>query len=57
MIFNFVKFIATKKIRQQIFCPSSFLLLDPGYKMEKAGSGINIPDPQHCLCLHMLTVS
>jgi hypothetical protein len=23
-------------------------LVDPGYGMEKFGSGINIPDPQHC---------
>jgi hypothetical protein len=37
MIFNFVKFIATEKIRQHVFCPSSFLLfLDPGFKMEKS---------------------
>jgi hypothetical protein len=24
-----------------------FLALDPGSRMEKIGSGINIPDPQH----------
>jgi hypothetical protein len=26
-----------------------FLTLDPGSWMEKFGSGINIPDPQHCV--------
>jgi hypothetical protein len=26
-----------------------FLILDPGPGMEKFGSGINIPDPQHWL--------
>ncbi len=43
IIFNFVKFVAAKKIWQQIFFHTSLLLLflDPG-------SGINIPDPQHC---------
>jgi hypothetical protein len=48
-----VKFVATKKVRQQIFFhPSRLMLfLDPGSGMGKnqnPGSGINIPDPQHC---------
>jgi hypothetical protein len=32
-----------------------FLNLDPGLK--KFGSGINIPDPQHCFLLHANTVN
>jgi hypothetical protein len=28
--------------------PGSWDLFDPGSGMEKFGSGINIPDPQHC---------
>ncbi len=36
IIFNFVKFIATKKVGQQILFPSSFLLLlHPGSGMEE----------------------
>jgi hypothetical protein len=43
IIFNFVIFVATKKIGKKLFFHPSLLLLflDPGY-------GINIPDPQHC---------
>jgi hypothetical protein len=29
--------------------PGIFLTLDPGWKNSDPGSGINIPDPQHCL--------
>jgi hypothetical protein len=65
IIYNFVKFVATKKVWQQIFFHPSLLLLfldpgseiqdlgsNPGSRMSKnldPGSGINIPDPQHCL--------
>jgi hypothetical protein len=28
--------------------PGIFLTLDPGWKNSDPGSGINIPDPQHC---------
>jgi hypothetical protein len=39
--------MATKKYpKQKIFSSSSFVVLNPGWK--KSGSGINIPDPQHC---------
>jgi hypothetical protein len=53
-----VKFVATKKCLTKIlFSPLSFLpvfgsgIRDPGSGMGKnqdPGSGINIPDPQHC---------
>ncbi len=48
-----MKFVATKKgIRTNLVHPSLlFLFLDPGSGMGKnqdPGSGINIPDPQHC---------
>ncbi len=48
-----MKFVATKKgITTHFFHPSLlFLFLDPGSGMGKnqdPGSGINIPDPQHC---------
>jgi hypothetical protein len=33
--------------------PDIFLTLDPGW--EKYGSGINIPDPQHCPGVSKLT--
>jgi hypothetical protein len=54
IIFNFVKFVAIKKVWQQISLHSSLLLLffDPGSgtgKNQDPRSGINIPDPQHCL--------
>jgi hypothetical protein len=26
-----------------------YFTLDPGFGMEKFGSGINVPDPQHCV--------
>jgi hypothetical protein len=52
IIYNFVKFMATKKgMKTNFFHPSLLLLfLDPGSGMGKnqdLGSGINIPDPQH----------
>ncbi len=58
--FNFVKFVATKKgLTTNFFHPSLLLLfLDPGSeiqdpgigmgKNQDPGSGIKIPDPQHC---------
>jgi hypothetical protein len=44
-----MNFIVAKKVRQKMFPPSSFLLLDPGSEIgnpgwKKTGSGINIPD-------------
>jgi hypothetical protein len=52
IIFNFVKFVATKKgLTKNFFHPSLLLLfLDPGSGMGKnqdPGLGINIPEPQH----------
>jgi hypothetical protein len=54
-----VKFVATKKgMPTNFFSPLSFVAVlgsgirDPGSGMSKnqdPGSGINIPDPQHCL--------
>ncbi len=45
-------FMATKKVGQKSFSPTLLvLLLDPGSRMDKnqyPGSGINMPDPQHC---------
>jgi hypothetical protein len=51
IIFNFVKFVATKKVWQIIFFQPSLLLLfmDPESgmgKIQDLGSEINIPDPQ-----------
>jgi hypothetical protein len=44
-----VKFIATKKVRQQIFPLFFYVLVGSGIRDgQKSGSGINIPDPQHC---------
>jgi hypothetical protein len=57
IIFNSVKFVATKKIRQQIFSPSFFVaLVGSGIRGDKnqdpdPGTGINIPDPKHCYLL------
>ncbi len=53
-MFNFVKFVATKNgMTTNFFHPSLLLLfLDPGSGMGKnqdPGSGIKIPDPQHCV--------
>jgi hypothetical protein len=53
-IFSFVKFLATKNgLTKKFFHPCLLLLfLDPGSGMGKnqdPGSGINIPEPQHCL--------
>jgi hypothetical protein len=58
IIFNFVKFVATKKSMKTIFFHPSLLLrfLDPGSEIRDPGwvknqdpvSRINIPDPQHC---------
>jgi hypothetical protein len=57
--YNFVKFMAIKKgMTTNFFSPLSFVaVLDPGTgirdseigKNQDPGSGINIPDPQHCL--------
>jgi hypothetical protein len=55
IIFNFVKFVATKKGLSAIFfSPLSFLAVfgsgigDPEWvKNQDPRSGINIPDPQH----------
>jgi hypothetical protein len=30
-------------------------LVNPGFGIEKVGSGINIPDPQHCIYRHVTT--
>jgi hypothetical protein len=30
-----------------------FWTLDPGWKNPDTGSGINIPDPQHCTCVFL----
>ncbi len=59
IIFSYVKFVATKKgMRTYFFSPLSFAAVfgsgirDPGSGMGKnqnLGTGINIPDPQHCL--------
>jgi hypothetical protein len=40
------------------FSPLSFVaVLDPGSEIRDPGSGINIPDPQHCISvLQILTV-
>jgi hypothetical protein len=58
IIFNFVKFYDYKKrFDNNFFSPLSFVAVfgsgirDPGSGMGKnqdPGSGINIPDPQHC---------
>ncbi len=58
LIFNYVKFVATKKgMTINLFSPLSFAAVfgsgirDPGSGMGKnqdPGSGINILDPQHC---------
>ncbi len=39
------------RMQSQILDPGILLTLDSGSGMEKSdqGSGINIPDPQHCL--------
>jgi hypothetical protein len=57
IIYNFVQFVATKKVwkKKKFFTPllsCCFWIRDPGSEMDKnqdPGSGINIPDPQHCL--------
>jgi hypothetical protein len=61
IIFIFVKFVATKNgLTKKIFHPCLLLLfLDPGSGMGKnqdPGSGINIPDPQHCRNLFETTL-
>ncbi len=53
IIYNFVKFMATKKLWQLFFVHPCLLMrfLDPGSGMGKnqdPGSGITIPEPQHC---------
>jgi hypothetical protein len=54
IIFNFVQFMARKKVPRTLrfFLPPLFLFLfHPGFGMEEnhdPGSGIKIPDPQHC---------
>jgi hypothetical protein len=54
IVFGFVKFMATKKVRQLIFLPRLLLLLDPvfGSRMEKNQdpnpiSWLNTLDSQH----------
>jgi hypothetical protein len=68
---NFLKFVATKKgVTTNFFYPSLLLLfLDPGFgirdpgsgmgKNQDPGSGINIPDPQHCslICMRIPSMS
>jgi hypothetical protein len=55
IIFSFVQFVATKNaLKKKNSPPPSLVLLflDPGSGMGKnqdPGSGIYIPDPQHCL--------
>jgi hypothetical protein len=48
-----VKFVTTKKVKSTNFFPSSFVVVVVvGSGMDKIhdpGSGINIPDPKHCL--------
>ncbi len=52
IIFNFVKFTATKKARKQKKSPLLYLVVGYGMgKNQDLGSGKNIPDPQHCLDL------
>ncbi len=50
--FRFCKICCYKKIRQLIFYPSSFVALVGSGSQEtgwiKSGSGIYMPDPQHC---------
>ena len=58
IIFNFVKFVATKKLKkvwqQFFFTPffcCCFWIRDPEWvkiRIRDTGSGINIPYPQHC---------
>jgi hypothetical protein len=38
-------------LKKKLFDPGPriFLTLDPGWKNWDPGSGINIPDPQHCI--------
>ncbi len=46
-----MKFVPTKQDMATNFFSPSLLFLDPGSGMGKnqdPGSGINIPDPQHC---------
>jgi hypothetical protein len=50
IILNFVKFVAKRRYDKKFFSPLSFLA---GFgsgrgKTQDPGSGINIPDPQHC---------
>ena len=51
IVFNFVKFMATKKVWQLIFFTplfcSCFWIRDPRSGVRDLGFGINIPDPQH----------
>ncbi len=64
IIFNLWNLWLHKKVYQQIFFhPSLFLLfLDPRIpgsgmgKNQNPGSGINIPDPQHCLVQYLIPV-
>jgi hypothetical protein len=59
IILHYVKFLAPKKdMTTNFFSPlscSCFWIRDPGMgKNQDPGSGINIPDPQHCF-LHSLS--
>jgi hypothetical protein len=49
IIYNFVKFVATKKrFDNNCFSPLAFVVVF-GSGIRDPGSGINIPDPQHWL--------
>jgi hypothetical protein len=60
MIVNFVEEMVIKKVTQLIyyFFVSSFCccrIQHPGSGMEKkSGSGVNIPDTQHCLHIRVI---
>ncbi len=47
IVYNFVKFVATKKVWQQFFFSSLSFVPVFGSGIGDPGSGINIPDPQH----------
>jgi hypothetical protein len=54
-----VKFVATKKcLTKKIFSPLSFLpVFGSGMgKNQDPGSGINIPDPPHCISARQMNI-